>query len=194
MLKIQIILGSTREARKSESVGAFVFEIVKRNKEAEFELIDLKDWPLPFYQEVAGASSLNGNYSIDLAKKWAKKVSEADGYLVITPEYNHGYPAVLKNALDYAYKEWNKKPIGFIAYGGAVGGARSVEQLRLVAIELQMVPIREAVYIPFIWDAFDEEGRLEDDKFEERVNKTVVQLVWWAKVLKVAREKDLSTV
>lgn len=191
MVKIQIILGSTRPNRQSEKVGRWVFEQVSKNSEIEVELIDLRDWPLPFYNEISGVMGLKGNFSVDLAKRWGQKISEADGYVIVTPEYNHGYPAVLKNALDYAYFEWNNKPVSFVAYGGLVGGSRSVEQLRLVAIELQMAPIREAVYIPDVWSAFDEKGNLEEeDGYNQKLDVLLKQLIWWAKVLKKAR-KDL---
>lgn len=191
MLKIQVILGSTRPERQSEKVGRWVVEQISKNEEIEAELIDLRDWPLPFYNEVSGLLSLQGELSVDIAKKWQQKIKEADGYIIVTPEYNHGYSAVLKNALDYAYFEWNKKPVGFVAYGGPVGGSRAVEQLRLVSIELQMSPIREAIYIPFIWSAFDDKENLKD---VERLNKSLdgllEQLIWWAKVLKAGREKS----
>lgn len=190
-MKIQVILGSTRPQRKSEKVGKWVIEQISKNKEVKAELIDLRDWSLPFYNEVSGLLNLQGELSVEIAKKWQQKIKEADGYIIVTPEYNHGYSAVLKNALDYAYFEWNKKPVGFVAYGGSVGGARAVEQLRQVAIELQMAPISESVYIPLIWTAFDEKGNLKDeDNYNKRFNSMVEQLLWWTKVLKEGREKS----
>lgn len=188
-MKIQIILGSTRPQRQSEKVGNWVLEQISKNSEIEAEIIDLKDWPLPFYQETSGLTSLKGELSTDLAKKWQEKISQGDAYIVITVEYNHGYSAVIKNALDYAYYEWNNKPIAFVAYGGTVGGARAVEQLRLVAIELQMAPIRDAIYIPAIWASFDEEGKLKDlDSYNKKLDGMIKQLLWWTKALKQARE------
>lgn len=191
MIKIQVILGSTRPNRQSEKVGKWVVEQISKNKEIETELIDLRDWSLPFYNEVSGLLSLKTELSVEIAKKWQQKVKEADGYIIVTPEYNHGYSAVLKNALDYAYYEWHNKPIGFVAYGAAVGGARAVEQLRLVAIELRMAPISEAIYIPLIWSAFDEKGNLKDeDSYNKRFDLLIEQLLWWTKALKAAREKS----
>lgn len=189
-MKIQVILGSTRPQRQSEKVGKWVVEQISKNEDIEVELIDLKDWPLPFYNEVSGVSYLKGNFSIDLAKKWGEKIEEADGYIIVTPEYNHGYSAVLKNALDYAYLEWNNKPVAFVAYGGMVGGARVVEQLREVAIELQMAPIREALYFPKIWEAFDDNGQPKDSTANDSLNSLLVQLLWWGQALKQAREKS----
>lgn len=188
-MKIQVILGSTRPNRQSEKVGKWVIDQISQNQGIEAELIDSKDWPLPFYNEVASLLGLKTELSVEIAKKWQQKIKEADGYIIITPEYNHGYSAVLKNALDYAYYEWHKKAIAFVAYGGSVGGARAVEQLRQVAIELQMAPISEAVYIPLVWAAFDEKDKLkEEDMYNKKLNSMVKQLIWWTKALKVARE------
>ena len=192
MIKIQIILGSTRPERFSEKVGKWVFETILKIEEIEAELIDLRDYPLPFFDEPISPAMfemMKKDYANEAAKKWARKVAEADAYIIVTPEYNHGYPAVLKNALDYAYAQWNNKPIAFVAYGG-MGGARSVEQLRQVAIELQMAPIREALYFPKFWEAFDENGQPKDPQVEDSLNKLLTQLLWWAKILKAAREKS----
>lgn len=190
-ITVQIILGSTRPKRRSEAVGKWVLEQIQTRPEFAVELIDLRDWPLPFYNEVAGPSSLGGNYSVELAKKWAAKVAEADGYIIITPEYNHGYSAVLKNALDYLYKEWNRKPVAFVSYGGLGAGIRSVEQLRTVAVELQMAPIQSAVHIPFISKALDEQGNFKvSEEWNKRLESLFDELAWWAGALKAAREKN----
>ena len=122
-------------------------------------------------------------------RKWADKIGEGDGYIIVTPEYNHGYPAVLKNALDYVYKEWNQKPLGLVSYG-TVGGARVVEQLRQVAIELKMVPVRTAVHIVAFWNMLDEKGDLKTDTLEKNADEMISQVLWYARVLKEAREKE----
>src|SRR5665213_2869794 len=155
MIKIQIIMGSTRQGRFVEQPAKWIFEKAKMQEGIEVELIDLRDWPLPFFDEAVSPSMNKGNYTNELAAKWAKKVGEADGYIIVTPEYNHGYPGVLKNAIDYVYGEWNNKPVGFVSYGGVAGGTRSVQQLRQVAIELQMVPIRNGIHIPMYWTQLD---------------------------------------
>jgi NAD(P)H-dependent FMN reductase len=188
MLKIDVILGSTRENRFSEQPGKWIMETLTNYKEIDAELIDLRDWDLPFYDEPAGGPiSVQGNYKLDLAKKWANKIGEADGYILITPEYNHGYSAILKNALDYVYYEWNKKPVAFVAYG-TVGGVRSVEQLRQVVVELQMVPLRNAVHIPEYWNLLDEDGKLKTQQFQESADLMIKDLIWWAKALQAARK------
>ncbi|HTX19838.1 MAG TPA: NAD(P)H-dependent oxidoreductase, partial [Bacteroidota bacterium] len=110
-------------------------------------MIDLRDWQLPMYDEPISPVSNKGIYTNPIGRKWADKIGEADGYIIVTPEYNHGYPAVLKNAIDWVFQEWRRKPVGFVSYGN-LGGARVIEQLRQVVIELQMLPIRNAVHIP----------------------------------------------
>ncbi len=187
-IKIQFILGSTRQERKGEVVFEWIKNTVGHPDSFEPEFIDLRDWDLPFYNEVDGPLMLKGNYKNEKAKEWAKKIGEADGYVICTPEYDHGYPAVLKNAIDYIYYEWNRKPVGFISWGGISGGIRAVEQLRLVAIELQMAPAREAVHIPFVWSAFDKEGDIIDKSKGVDIKKMLDDLLWWTKALKEARE------
>ncbi len=184
-LKVQIILGSTREGRQGEKVFKWISGLASKRTDFKPEFIDLKNWDLGFLHD---APSM-GKYSDPLVNKWAEKIDEADAYIVITPEYNHGYSAVLKNALDVIYKEWNNKPITFVSYGGLVGGSRSVEQLRQVAVELQMAPIREAVFIPGVWEAFDENGKLKnEEEYNKRAESMFNQLVWWATILKNARK------
>ncbi len=189
--KIQIIIGSTREGRLGDKVGQWFYNHASKREDAVFELIDLRDWPLPFYDEVSGPGYLKGNYKTPAAKEWAAKVAEADGYVIVHPEYNHGYSAVLKNALDYAYAEWNNKPVAFVSYGGGAAGARATEQLREVAVELQIAPIREAIHIPAIWEALDEKGAPKNPVFTERIDPVLNQLLWWVKPLKLAREGKL---
>lgn len=149
-IKIAVIIGSTREGRFSEIPARYVADALSKRPEAQVELLDLREWPLPFFDQPVSPSMKKAPYPHDLVERFAAKVGEADAFIVVSPEYDHGYPAVLKNAFDWVFKEWNHKPIGFVAYGNA-GGARAVEQLRLVAVELALVPIRPAVHIP--WDA-----------------------------------------
>ena len=188
-LKIQIIIGSTREGRAGEKVGQWVKKLAETRRDFTSEYIDLKDWALPFLTDPMPPSM--GKYASEFTRRWSKKISGADGYIFVTPEYNHGYSAVLKNALDHVYQEWNNKPAAFVSYGGGAGGARAVEQLRQVAVELQMAPIREQVAIPIIWEAFDEGGMLKDAAgYEKKAEGMFGQLVWWARALKAAREND----
>lgn len=193
MVNIKIILGSTRPKRFSDKPGMWMLEKAKKKIGTEVELLDLRDYPLPFFNEPVSPSKVkDGAYPNEIARKWAMKIREADGFIVVTPEYNHGTSGVLKNAFDTIYSEWNNKPIGFVAYG-SVGGARAVEQLRGVVIELQMAPIRNAVHIPQHWNLLDESGNLKDgafDSFSGTVDAMLDQLLWWARALKIAREHE----
>ena len=133
MIKIGIILGSTRPGRNGEQVAKWVYHVASRRDDAEFELVDLLDYPLPHLDEPLPPSM--GQYQNSHTQEWAAKIASYDGFVMVTPEYNHGTSGVLKNAIDYLYAEWNNKAVGFVAYG-PVGGARAIEHLRLVAGEL----------------------------------------------------------
>lgn len=188
-MKIQIILGSTRPGRKSELVCKWLTTKLPKSDDVTYEIIDLRDWPLPFFNEPVGPSQNGGKFTLALAEKWAAKIKEGDGYIFITPEYNHGYSAVLKNALDYVYYEWNQKPVAFVSYGGIAAGTRAVMQLTQIARELQMVSIREGVHLPFIWTAFDDLGNFKEEYHVPDPAPMIDQLIWWTKALKEAREK-----
>src|SRR3954449_1121942 len=142
MTRIGIILGSTRPNRNGEQVAKWVLDNAIRRHDAEFELVDLRDYPLPHLDEPM--PPMMGQYQQDHTKQWATKIASFDGFVIVTPEYNHGTPGVLKNAIDYLYAEWNNKAVGFVSYGGT-GGTRAVENLRLVAGELQMADVRQQV-------------------------------------------------
>ncbi len=187
--RIGIIVGSTRPGRFADYPANWIKELAEKRGDIEVEMLDLRDWRLPFFEEEmspAYAPSKN-----EVAQRWQKKVDSLDGFIVTAAEYNRGPTAVLKNALDYGYKEWNRKPIAFVGYGG-VGGARAVEQLRLHAVELQMAPIRSAVHIQIpVYLGVIKEGRSLND-FEPIVQSgkdMLDQLVWWTNALKSAREK-----
>jgi len=189
-MKIAVILGSIREIRRGGRVAKWLMPQLSKFKGIEFELLDLKDYPLPFFNESNSPEGLEGNYTNKLAKKWAAKIGEKDAFILITPEYNHGTSAVLKNALDWVYHEWNRKPVAFISYSpNATGGIRAVEQLRLNSIELQMAPINQAIHISYVLDTIDEKGNLIKGHFNERLTNLMNELLWWAKALKNAREK-----
>lgn len=189
--KIAIIVGSTRDARFSDHPATWIRDIASQRSDMEFELVDLRDFPMPFFDEVA--SSAWAPSQNEVAQRWQKKVAEFDGYIVVTAEYNRGPAAVLKNALDYAYTEWNNKPVGFVGYGSA-GGARAIEQLRLNAIELQMAPIRTGVHI--MWPVYTEvkEGKKlkEFDFLNQGAKDMLDQLAWWTKALKAARDQEAA--
>jgi NAD(P)H-dependent FMN reductase len=190
LLTIQVILGSTRKGRRGENVARWVLERALAAEAFSAELLDLADYPLPFYEETTSPAGHHGNYALDVQRRFVAKIAQADGYIIVTPEYNHGYPAALKNALDHGYYEWNNKPTAFVSYAGtAIGGSRAVEQLRLVAIELQMAPIRESVHVGAVRQIFDEQGQMTADTYDQRLAALFRQLRWWGDALKAARER-----
>lgn len=189
---ILVILGSTRQGRFGETVARWLFPIVESREDLSAEMVDLRDWKLPYYDRpnVAAASEYDDD---EKTRAWAEVVGRADGFLIITPEYNFGYPAVLKSALDAVYKEWNRKPVAFASYGGWSGGTRAVQQLRLVAVELQMVPVRGSLVLQFAPRLFDEEGNLKDPNFyNAAATRMLDDLAWWALALTSAREAAAS--
>ncbi len=155
------------------------------------ELLDLRDHPLPNFDQPRSPVGAPREYANDAIARWGHTVDEADGFVVVTPEYNHGYPASLKNAIDHVFAELNRKPIMFVGYGN-VGGARVIEQLRLVAVELEMAPLRHAIHIlpelmvpamkadPFTLDLLA--------PLDERLDTAAKNLVWWANALADARK------
>ena len=188
-ITIGVIVGSTREGRFSEFPARWIMERGAQHPLLSLELIDLRDHVLPFLTDAKNPSQSGGVYADEGANVWAKRISALDGYIMVTPEYNRSTSGVLKNALDHIYGEFAKKPVGFIAYG-SVGGARAVEQLRLIAIEHQMTPIRNGVHIMAPWFLRESDGTLKADGFtpyEKQADTMLAELSWWAKALKVAR-------
>ena len=189
-LKIAIVIGTTRAARFGHKPAQWIREIAAQRDDLDVEIVDLRDFPMPFFDEVASnawAPSQN-----PAAQTWQKKVAEFDGYIFVTAEYNHSMPAVLKNALDYASPEWNKKAAAFVGYG-AVGAARAIEHLRGIAAELQLATIKVGVYIQgadfmAVW----KEGKDVKDipHLQPGVKDLLDQLTWWTRALKAAREAD----
>lgn len=189
MVKIKVVLGSIREGRFGIQPAEWIVAKAKA-KGMDVELLDLKDYPLPMFAEAAVPGSLNGNYTNEVAKKWAAKIGEADGFIFTVAEYNHGYTSVLKNAIDFIYQEWLKKPVAFLGYG-ANGGVRAVEQLRqVVNSNLQMQPVPSAVAISEYWSHLDENGKLKTEDYEKSADGMLDQLAWLAEALKTAREND----
>ena len=188
-LNIKVIVGSTREARFSDKAAAWITGEIRKQKELEVEVLDLRDYDMPFYNEPVSPSYKQEPFKNEAVARFTKKIAEGDAFVIVTPEYNHGTSGILKNALDWVYPEWNNKPVAFMSYG-SVGGARAVEQLRLNAIELQMAPIRQAVHIPQHWTLLDEKGNLKEGalkSFTKSAETMLAQLIWWAKALKNAR-------
>src|SRR5712672_3120832 len=148
MTVISVIVGSTREGRFSEKPAHWILQHLKKREGIDARLLDLRDFPMPFFdQPVPPAMPGRQPYEHEVVKKWTAEIARSDGFIFVTPEYNYGPSAVLKNALDWVYPEWNRKAAAFVSYGSAAG-ARGIQQLRLTAIEVQLAPIRSSVYIP----------------------------------------------
>lgn len=189
-LKIKIIMGSVRERRFNEHATKWIADIAKKRSTLDVEVIDLKDWQFPFYEDATSSSQYkDGNYPTEIRKKFAAKIGEADGIVFVTPEYNNTTSGVLKNAVDQIFAEWNYKPGGTVSYG-STGGARATTTLRQMMPEMHMVAVRTGVYIQAPWMLVDEKNQLKAgvlDSYEGSANMMLDQLEWWGRALKDAR-------
>ena len=186
MLKVGIILGSTRPNRNGEAVAKWVEQQVKDRNDASYELVDLKDFNLPLLDEPIPPSQ--GKYTQPHTKKWAAKVASLDAFIFVTPEYNHATSGALKNALDFLYAEWNNKAAGFVSYGSA-GGARAVENLRLIMAELQIADVRAQAMFSLFTDFKNFSEFAPDARHEPELNTMLQQLVAWGEAMKTVREQ-----
>lgn len=189
--KIAIIVGSTRAVRFADIPAQWIKAQAEARGDMSVEVVDLRDYPLPFFDEVASNAYAPSQNAV--AVKWQKKLAEFDGYIFVVAEYNHSITGVLKNAIDQAYVEWAKKPMGAIAYG-SMGGARALEHLRVIGVELSMVPVRNAVHIGggAFWQVhpgFGGSGKLEDIEAAIGPSATALldDMAWWAKATMAAR-------
>src|SRR5436853_6448011 len=190
MTTISVIVGSTRQGRFSEKPAQWILQHLQKRNGIEARLLDLRDFPMPFFdQAVSPATPGRAPYENEVVKRWTAAIAQSDGFVFVTPEYNYGPAAVLKNAIDWVYPEWKRKPACFVSYGG-MGGVRSVQQLRETMIELQVAPIRSSVHIPVatLWAHFQggdvDKGLAE---LEKPANTMLDDLLWWTKALKLAR-------
>jgi NAD(P)H-dependent FMN reductase len=185
MTRIGIILGSTRPNRNGEQVARWVYNIASQRTDAEFELVDLRDYPLPHLDEPLPPSM--GQYQNEHTRQWAAKIASFDGFVFVTPEYNHSTSGVLKNAIDFLYAEWNNKAVGFVSYG-AVGGARAAEHLRLVGGELQMADVRQQVALSLLTE-FENFSVFKPGDYNRAALDTLLdQVIAWSGALEALRE------
>jgi NAD(P)H-dependent FMN reductase len=187
--KIGIIISSTRDSRFGDKPAQWIYNAASAHADLEVELVDLRDFQLPFFNEVA--SNLWAPTQNEEGVRWQQKLAEFDGYIFVVAEYNRSITAALKNALDYAYNEWNKKPAAYVGYG-SVGAARAIEQLRLMNVELQMAPLRSGVHIQgadffAVWQGGQSLESLTH--LEPGVQTMLDELAWWSNALKAAREQ-----
>src|SRR5258707_5198284 len=189
MTVISVIVGSTRQSRFSEKPAQWIFQYLKK-RDVDARLLDLRDFPMPFFdQAMSPAWPGRPPYENEIVRKWTAAIGASDGFIVVTPEYNYGPPAVLKNALDWVYPEWNRKAAAFVSYGAALG-ARGVQQLRQTLIELQLAPIRSSVHIPVatLWAHYkggDVDAGLSE--LAASAGTLIADLLWWTAALKTAR-------
>ena len=189
MVRIGIIIGSTRPNRNGEQVARWVYDVAARRSDAEFELVDLRDYPLPHLDEPLPPAM--GQYQNEHTRQWADKIASFDGFVIVTPEYNHSTSGVLKNAIDYLYAEWNNKAVGFVSYG-SVGGARAVEHLRLVAGELQLADVRQQVALSLLTE-FENFSVLKPSDYSLASLSTLLdQVIAWSTALTPLRQPAVT--
>lgn len=185
MIKVAIILGSTRPGRKGEAVARWVHELARTRSDAEFELVDIADYNLPLLDEPVPPSL--GKYTKEHTRAWSAKIASFDAYVLVTPEYNHGPSGALKNALDFVYREWNNKAAGFVGYGSA-GGTRAVEQLRLIMAELQVATVRNQVALSLRTDFENFSVFKPAPHHEKTLHAMLDQVIAWGGALKTLRQ------
>jgi NAD(P)H-dependent FMN reductase len=191
-LQIGVVIGSTRIGRFADKPAEWVMELGRKREAVAFELLDLRDYPMPFFDQPK--SPLREPSKNEVAQKWARKIGELDGFIFVTGEYNHGIPAVLKNALDHVYAEFNRKPASFVGYGNA-GGARAIEQLRSMLVELQVAPLRGAVHLTreqFIGILLDGKSFADSVPLAQAGEAMLSELIWWAEALRAGRRRPFD--
>ena len=192
MSKLQVIVGSTRPTRSADLVVPWVVSRASAHEGFDVEVIDLRDWPLPFFAEHMGTIGdfSDPTYSEPIVKAWNNKIKEADAFIVVTPEYNHSLPGALKNAIDSVFLSFafRNKPIAAVGYSAGIGaGIRAIEHLAHVVIEAEAVPLRNTVVVPFVATAFDEDGEPIDPAANVSLDVMLDDLAWWSQVLEAAR-------
>jgi len=191
-MKLQVIIGSTRPSRAADKVVPWVIRESELHEAFETEVLDLRDWRLPMFGEHMGSIGdlRDPSYSDEIVRRWNRKIAEADAYLIVTPEYNHSIPGELKNAIDSVFVSFafRNKPMAFVGYSSGVGGGiRAIEHLAQVAVEVEAVPLRSGVVLPFVDRAFDDDDQPTDPATAVSLQITLDDLAWWAGALHAAR-------
>lgn len=190
MIKIAVIVGTTRPGRKAQAVAQWIYEIAKKRTDAEFEVVDIQNFNLPLLDEPVPPSL--GQYNHPHTKTWSAKIDSFDAFVFVTPEYNHGIPGSLKNAIDFLFKEWNDKAAGFVGYGSA-GGVRAVEQLRLVMGEIKIADVRAQVMLS-LHDDFENYTVFKPNaRHEKSVSAMLDEVIAWGTALKTVRKTQVAS-
>ena len=188
MYNLKIILASTRPGRKGPALANWIFETAKKHTEFNTELLDLAEINLPFLDEPNHPRFQK--YEKEHTKKWSAQIAAADAFIFVMPEYNYGYPATLKNAIDFLYQEWLYKPVAFVAYGGIAAGTRSMQAIKQVVTAVKMVPVAEAVNVPFFTKYIDEQNKFTADEAIQRSAEGMLkELLKWTEALQPMRNK-----
>lgn len=186
MFELKIIITSTRPGRKGPAVAQWVYDLAKQHDGFNTELIDLAEVNLPFLDEPNHPRIQQ--YQHEHTREWSRRIGAADAFIIVTAEYNYGYPAPLKNAMDYLYNEWNYKPVALVSYGGIAAGTRAVQLLKLLVTALKMMPLAESVNIPFFTQHIDKEGKFNgNESLDKTANEMLIQLARWSASMKTLR-------
>ncbi len=187
MPKLQVVIVSTRPGRVGPAIGSWFHDLAREHGGFEVELVDLAEVDLPLLDEPAHPRLRQ--YQNEHTKAWSARVESADAFAFVTPEYNHGTPPSLVNALDYLVQEWAYKPVGFVSYGGISGGTRSIQMTKLIVGALKMVPLVEGVIIPFFPQHLDKESGafLPNDMHTASARTMLNELVRWEAALRTLR-------
>ena len=192
-LAITVVLGSTRQGRFGDKPARWILGHLQRRAGVTAKLLDLRDFDMPFFDQVLPPSRRGDQrYPYESVERWTAEIGAADGFVMVTPEYNHAPPAVLKNAIDWVYGEWKRKAVAFVAYGGAAG-ARAVEHLRGIAVEVNLAPVRAAVHLPAAPILAHRQGgdvAAALAQSDAAATAMIDDLAWWAGALKRARDAD----
>lgn len=187
MLSLKIITASTRPGRKGPALSSWILAEAVKQDVFDVELLDLAEINLPFLDEPHHPRLQK--YQHDHTKEWSKKIAGGDAFIIVTPEYNFGYPAPLKNALDYLFNEWSYKPVAFVSYGGVAAGTRAVQQLKQVVTAQKMMPVVEIVNVPFFTKFIDANNVFTPDaEIQKSADAMLAELIKWAQTLKAMRE------
>lgn len=188
MRRIKIIIGSTRPGRFGPKLAQWLYGLAKEREDARYEIVDLAKLGLPLLDEAVPAAA--GQYEHEHTKRWAAIVDEADGFIFVTPEYNHGVSGALKNAIDFVGAEWYYKPVAFASYGAAAGGTRAVEQLRQIGANVRWFDLNDALLFVNYWTQLDERGEFVPTGQQERFAREMLdELVFWTDQLARSRRE-----
>lgn len=188
MIKLKVITASTRPGRKGPAISQWILDILKQYDSIQIEHLDLKEINLPFLDEPHHPRLRK--YTKEHTIKWSQTIDDADAFIFVTPEYNYGMPATLKNALDFLFAEWAYKPVGIVSYGGLSAGTRSAQMLKQVITTLKMMPLTESIAIPFFTKYINEDEKfISDEALDKSANVLIAELIKWTNALKTLRHK-----